>query len=77
MNMELERFADLLTYLIEKYAGQIDLSSLPDMERPTTKEVVGLIRLGFCLLKFLGIQKMRLIGAASIEIGNKGRGQLW
>ncbi len=48
MDMEGERLAGLFTYLLEKYAGQLDLESLPDLERPTTKEVVGLGCLGLC-----------------------------
>lgn len=45
-DMNLERFADLLTGLIEKYIDKIDLDSLPDppprpTKKPTTDDVVG------------------------------------
>lgn len=46
-DMDLERFADLLAGLIEKYIDKIDLDSLPDppprpsKQRPTTDDVVG------------------------------------
>ena len=41
MDMDLERFADLLTGLIEKYANKIDLDSLLDPPRPTVEKIVG------------------------------------
>ena len=37
MDMELERLANLLAYLIEKYGGKLDLESLPDPPRPTAE----------------------------------------
>lgn len=37
MDMELERLANLLAYLIEKYGDKLDLESLPDPPRPTTE----------------------------------------
>ena len=36
-NMDLERFADLLANLSEKYIDKIDLDSLPTPPRPTVK----------------------------------------
>lgn len=33
MDLELERLADLLAYLIEKYGDKIELESLPDPPR--------------------------------------------
>ena len=41
MDMDLERFADLLTGLIEKYANKIDLDSLPDPPRPEIDKISG------------------------------------
>ena len=38
-DMEIERFAHLLTGLIEKYANKIDLDSLPDQPRPEVYEI--------------------------------------
>ena len=35
VDLELERLADLLAYLIEKYGDKIELESLPDPPRPT------------------------------------------
>lgn len=40
-NMDLERFADLLRRMIEKYAEKIDWDSLPDPPEPSTDEVDG------------------------------------
>lgn len=37
VDLELERLADLLAYLIEKYGDKIELESLPDPPRPTTE----------------------------------------
>ena len=37
VDLELERLADLLAYLIEKYGDKIELESLPDPLRPTTE----------------------------------------
>lgn len=38
-DMEIERFANLLTGLIEKYANKIDLDSLPDQPRPEAYKI--------------------------------------
>ena len=35
MDNDMNRLADLLANLIEKYAEQIDIDSLPDPSRPT------------------------------------------
>ena len=35
MDNDMNRLADLLANLIEKYAEQIDIDSLPDPPRPT------------------------------------------
>lgn len=35
MDNEIDRLADLLANLIEKYAEELDLESLPDPPRPT------------------------------------------
>jgi len=35
MNNEIDRLANLLTNLIEKYADKIDLENLPQPPRPT------------------------------------------
>lgn len=41
MDMDFERFADLLTNLIEKYINKIDLDSLPaPPPRPSTIESI-------------------------------------
>lgn len=45
-NMDLERFADLLRRMIEKYAEKIDWDSLPDPPEPSTDEVDGFFLLG-------------------------------
>lgn len=37
MDMDIERLANLLAYLIEKYGDKLDLESLPDPPRPTTE----------------------------------------
>lgn len=42
-DIELERFANLLKRLIEKYIDKIDLDSLPDPPRPTIDKVVGFL----------------------------------
>jgi len=37
MNIELERLANILAYLIEKYGDKLELESLPDPPRPTAE----------------------------------------
>ena len=37
VDLELERLADPLAYLIEKYGDKIELENLPDPPRPTTE----------------------------------------
>lgn len=37
MDLELERPADLLAYLLEKYGDKIELESIIDSTRPTTE----------------------------------------
>lgn len=54
MDKDLDRLAELLADLIEKYAERIDLDNLPDPPpRPTTDEVVG----NFFVLSGLFLEK--------------------
>lgn len=46
MDDDLQRLANLLGDILEKYADRIDLDSLPDPPRPTTNNVVGLLFFG-------------------------------
>lgn len=52
MDMDLERFADLLTGLIEKYATKIDLDSLPDPPRPEEQKTSVFFRKKIAFLMF-------------------------
>lgn len=55
-NMDMERFADLLRKLIEKYADKIDWDSLPDPPKPPADEVDGFSLEKVCLFLYANIK---------------------